>query len=124
MFIHPYIWFMAIRGFRISKFKLMEGCPYTCAYCFSSGSILNRILAPAEAASYLRILRKDYGLDGFFFLSDTINVSTEYLNSFCDELIRQRAGILWSDCARADNLNLELLEKLNLILLIYQLFFL
>ncbi|HLD30492.1 MAG TPA: hypothetical protein VJC03_09120, partial [bacterium] len=90
-------------GIRISKYELMEGCPCRCVFCTSSGKVMQRITAPDEAAAALSRLKRTYGLGGFFFLSDTLNVSKEYLHRFCDALISRRAGILWFDCARADN---------------------
>ncbi len=41
----------------------------------------------------------------FFFLDTTINISYNYIRSFCDEIIRRNLEIYWTSCASFSGLN-------------------
>jgi hypothetical protein len=71
------------------------------------------VLDPATVALHLKELQEEYNPTGFFFLSDTINISRQYINALCDEIIKNKTSILWSDCARADNLDRDTLFKMR-----------
>lgn len=58
-------------------------------------------------------MNEEFGLKYFFFLHNTINLSKKYINEFCDEIIKANLDILWSDCARADNLDRDTLLKMR-----------
>ncbi len=97
----------------ILPYKFIKGCPFECIFCSSSNRELVHVLSPEETASHLKSLQEEYCPTGFFFLSDTINISKRYINEFCDEIINAKTKIRWSDCARADNLDRETLFKMR-----------
>lgn len=97
----------------ILPFKFIKGCPYECVFCASSGDKLIYALEPSRVAAHLKDLQERYRPTGFFFLSDTINISKTYINELCDEIIRSKVKVLWSDCARADNLDRDTLFKMR-----------
>ena len=97
----------------IATFRLIEGCPYDCIYCnLSKGNIL-RILSLEKSIHYLKKLKEEYNITGFFFLNNTVNISKKYINDFCDKMIKSRLNILWCDSARPDNLDRDTLFKLR-----------
>jgi tetratricopeptide (TPR) repeat protein/radical SAM superfamily enzyme YgiQ (UPF0313 family) len=107
-----------LRGFadsrlRVAQHRLMEGCFFECIFCGSSKTREVLALPPRKAVAQLRRLREDYGIRCFFFLNRLINISRRYVNEFCDEIIGTGLDILWSDCARADNLDRETLFKMR-----------
>lgn len=97
----------------VSPFMFMEGCSHECAFCTDSASNILLSLDPARSVEYLGKLNKKYGIKYFLFLNNTINLSKKYINEFCDEIISSELKILWSDCARADNLDRETLVKMR-----------
>jgi radical SAM superfamily enzyme YgiQ (UPF0313 family) len=97
----------------ILPFRFMTGCTDTCAFC--SVSVREKLLAmpPKIAAQCLKELSEEYNTKYFFFLSNHINLSEEYLNEFCDEIIKLNLNILWTDSARLSNLNKRLILKMR-----------
>ncbi|MBI5241530.1 MAG: tetratricopeptide repeat protein [Elusimicrobia bacterium] len=100
-------------GLRAAQWRLMEGCFFACIFCGASLTREVLVLPPRQAAAQLRRLREEHGIRCFFFVDRMINVSRRYVNEFCDELLREGLDILWSDCARADNLDRETLLKMR-----------
>lgn len=97
----------------ILPYRFMKGCPFECIFCVSSSKPLQNVLQPEEVVRHLASLQKEFNPSGFFFLSDTVNISKSYINTLCDEMIRKKINILWSDCARADNLDRDTLFKMR-----------
>ncbi|MBI5239100.1 MAG: tetratricopeptide repeat protein [Elusimicrobia bacterium] len=100
-------------GTAVSPYMSMEGCFYGCIFCNSSSTSQVTVLSPRDAVARLRGLKEKYRLDGFFFLHPLINISKKYLDGFCDEIIGSGLDVLWSDCARADNLDRDTLLKMR-----------
>ncbi|MBU2221008.1 MAG: radical SAM protein, partial [Candidatus Omnitrophica bacterium] len=86
-------------------FKFIKGCPNECIFCPESTNKIIYALEPLAVANYLKELQQYYSPTGYFFLSDTINISKKYINELCEEIIKSRLKILWTDSARADNLD-------------------
>ncbi|MFC1666957.1 B12-binding domain-containing radical SAM protein [Candidatus Omnitrophota bacterium] len=101
------------RGVFILPYRFMRGCPFECIFCISSTQKLSHALPPEKVVQHLKSLQEEYNPTGFFFLNDTINISKEYINRFCDEIIANKLKILWSDCARIDNLDKDTLFKMR-----------
>jgi len=97
----------------VAPFMLMEGCFYECIFCSCSDTADVSTLTPAKAVERLGDLSRRYGIKNFFFLNSLINISKKYVNEFCDEIINSKLDILWSDCARADNLDRDMLIKMR-----------
>ncbi len=97
----------------ILPYRFMRGCPFECIFCVSSNQKLEFVLAQADAARHLRSLQDEFRPAGFLFLHDTINISKGFINTLCDTLINNHVSILWSDCARVDNLDRDLLFKMR-----------
>jgi len=97
----------------ILPYRFIRGCPFECIFCVSSTRALTHTLSPAETTSHLKSMQEEYSPTGFFFLNDTINISKTYINELCDEIINNKVKMLWSDCARVDNLDKDTLFKMR-----------
>ncbi|MCB4791362.1 MAG: tetratricopeptide repeat protein [Elusimicrobia bacterium] len=97
----------------VSPFVMTEGCSYECAFCGDSFRDIIFSLTPKRVVEHIRTLNERYGTKYIFFLNNTINLSKKYMNEFCDEIINSGLDILWSDCARADNLDRDTLLKMR-----------
>ncbi len=100
-------------GTLILPFKFIRGCPFECIFCCESGNKLTYVMSPQKVVSCLRELQEKYHPTGFFFLSDTLNISERYINELCDEIIKNKLDILWSDCARIDYFDQDTLFKMR-----------
>ena len=107
-----------MRGFQktgvlLLPYRFTRGCPFECIFCISSTQKLSHALSSEEIVRHLKSLQEEYNPTGFFFLNDTINISKKYINELCDEIIANKLKILWSDCARIDNLDKDTLFKMR-----------
>jgi len=100
-------------GTLLLPFKFIKGCQHECIFCPSSANKLIHVLDIPKTVEYLKELQEKYNPTGFFFLNDTININKQYVNKLCDEIIRRKISILWSDCARADSLDKGTLLKMR-----------
>ncbi|MBN2407421.1 MAG: tetratricopeptide repeat protein [Elusimicrobia bacterium] len=100
-------------GVILSPLRLMNGCPYGCIFCCSSSDALNYVVKTDIFVSYYKELKEKYGITGVFFLNDTLNISKDYLNELCDNILESGLDIMWCDCARADNIDRDMLFKLR-----------
>ncbi|MDD4909339.1 MAG: radical SAM protein [Candidatus Omnitrophica bacterium] len=100
-------------GALLLPYRFIRGCPFECIFCVSSTQSLSHALSPAEIAGHLESMQEQYRPDGFFFLNDTINISRKFINELCDEILNRGLKVLWSDCARADNLDRDTLFKMR-----------
>jgi len=97
----------------VLQYKFIKGCPNKCAFCESSGLELRAVHKPKDVVDDLVEMQERFKPTGYFFLSDTINISKSYITELCDEISRRGLKILWTDCATASGLDKETLEKIK-----------
>jgi len=93
-------------------FKATFGCPYKCAFCTNSKEQL-KYLPPKVAVDILELLSKRHNAKHFFFLDDTFNISKEFAIKFCDEIIKRKLDILWTDCVNFKQADETVLAKMR-----------
>lgn len=94
-------------------FRFIKGCTNRCIFCASSVGGLIHAVKPETVASWLKELQEKYNPTGYLFLNDTLNVSKKYLDELCDQIIKRKLSILWSDCVRTDRLDKDSIYKLR-----------
>ena len=72
-----------------------------------------RVLGLDKSISYIKELQEKHGINNFFFLDSTVNISKRYINDLCDKIIASGLDIRWSDSARANDLDKDTLEKMR-----------
>ncbi|MBU4149953.1 MAG: tetratricopeptide repeat protein, partial [Candidatus Omnitrophica bacterium] len=107
-----------VEEFNISKAMLLpirftKGCTNKCIFCASSYGGLIHVIEPKTVVSWLEDLQKKYNPTGYLFLNDTLNISKKYLDQLCDEIIKRKLKILWSDCVRVDRLDKNSIDKMR-----------
>ena len=107
-----------VEEFNISKamllpIKFTKGCTNKCIFCASSYGGLIHVIEPKTVALWLEDLQKKYNPTGYLFLNDTLNISKKYLDQLCDEIIKRKLKILWSDCVRVDRLDKNSIDKMR-----------
>jgi len=93
--------------------KFIKGCPRECTFCPESSNKTIFVLNSSRSAKHLKDLQNEYKPSGFFFLSDTLNISKQFINDFCDEMLKYKVKISWTDSVRADNLDKDTLVKMR-----------
>ncbi len=107
--IHDFIF----SGVSMLLYRFTKGCPNSCAFCGSSVGALEAALQPEEVVNGLARLQRKYNPTGYLFMNDTLNISRDYIKRIC-ELIRSRdLHILWSACARVNELDEEIIASLK-----------
>ena len=94
-------------------FRFIKGCTNRCIFCASSFGGLIHVTPASIVADWLQELQARYNPTGYIFLNDTLNISKKYIDQLCDEIIKRKLKILWSDCARVDRLDKETICKLK-----------
>ncbi len=97
----------------VLQYKFIKGCPNKCAFCESSGIGLRAVSKPKEVVDAIELMQERFNPTGYFFLSDTINISKRYITEICDEICERNLKILWSDCATAKGFDEEVLKKMR-----------
>jgi radical SAM superfamily enzyme YgiQ (UPF0313 family) len=93
-----------------------RGCPYQCNFCLWPQTTLQgkfRTRAGEKIAAEMEWLLERYPDTGsFFFDDDTFNLGRQRMLDFAEAMDRRGLKVPWGCNARADNWDLEVLERL------------
>lgn len=109
----PYWDDLPARGELILPHRFISGCPFKCNFCVESGRDRLSSLSPVEVVDSLAALSERYETDKFFFLNSTLNYSLPFIQAVCDEIIKRRLKIWWTDCANFGPLTKDTLLKMR-----------
>lgn len=89
-------------------------CPYRCAFCVQSGDDKKKIVVkPTEVIlDEIELLMEKYNSNFFYFYNNTFNYTPKFVKEFCEGVQRRGITFYWSDCARFNNLDYNLIEML------------
>jgi radical SAM superfamily enzyme YgiQ (UPF0313 family) len=92
-----------------------RGCPYSCIFC-----LINRFYGrntrqrdAVSVADECEGLVKRFNAEKFFFFGDSFTFNPDWVEEFCDEIIRRRLKIIWGCETRVDNVSLPMLKKMR-----------
>jgi radical SAM superfamily enzyme YgiQ (UPF0313 family) len=89
-------------------------CPYACAFCAESDRSDPLVIGEAESVvADLEYLSAEYDTPYFYFYNNYFNLSKSFVKKFCAEVERRRLRIYWQDCARFNNLDVDLLTRIR-----------
>jgi anaerobic magnesium-protoporphyrin IX monomethyl ester cyclase len=92
-----------------------RGCPYNCIFC----NICNyyektiRFRNPYTVVDECEALVKKHNYKNLYFFGDTFTFNKEWVETFCDELIKRDIKFHWSCETRVDNVDRQILEKMK-----------
>ena len=88
---------------------IQRGCPYKCVYCDVRihGKKL-RQMSVQRAIDEIKFLRDNYGMKGIIFHDSIFTIKKQWIMEFCQELINQKVGVVWTCYTRADAVDEEL----------------
>jgi len=102
---------------RLPSYPLIasRGCPFSCTFC--SASIVHgksyRFKKIDKLLAEIKFLVKRYNTKGIFFQDSTFTANKSYVMEFCDRLHKEKINIDWMCNARANLVDLELLEAMK-----------
>lgn len=89
-------------------------CPYSCAFCVQSGDDKKKIVVKPTSVilDEIELLMKKYDSNFFYFYNNTFNYTIKFVKEFCERVKSRGLKFYWSDCARFNNLDYELIKML------------
>jgi len=94
-------------------FQSRRGCPMDCSYC-STATIEGRKIRKHHPKKVVETISKytEVGLDHFFFVDNTFNLPSAYVNRLCEQLISSKLKITWRCILYPWKVDDELVEKM------------
>ncbi len=91
-----------------------RGCPYTCKWCSTAVYGQSYRRRPANmVAQEMQMLKTTYKPDSIWFVDDVFTVSHKWIQSFHEEVTKQKAIIPFECITRAERLNDDILQLLK-----------
>jgi anaerobic magnesium-protoporphyrin IX monomethyl ester cyclase len=88
-----------------------RGCPYRCTFC-NTPRHRYRVMSPQRACDEIQACL-DLGIEEFYFVDDTFNITNQRVIELCDEILRRGQKLRWTVRFRVKGVNRELLEKMK-----------
>lgn len=111
-----------VRGMLLSSFYVLvgRGCPSQCTFCVSaelrkimaSGKTL-RCRSAKNVVDEIEFLKKNYSIDGFYFIDDNFTLLPKLVEEICEEMIRRNLNLTWACSSRINTLSENLLSKMK-----------
>jgi anaerobic magnesium-protoporphyrin IX monomethyl ester cyclase len=106
-----------IRGMEITGTSIIatRACPYTCSFCGSDAVFGNKVTYrdPKNVVDEMRMLRQKYGVEGLFFLDDTLTINRRYFARFLGELAEADIAVSWALQSRVENIDENIVRLLR-----------
>lgn len=93
----------------------IRGCPYACTFC-SNNAVFGRAIrskSPSRTVDEIEHVMADYGAREISFWDDTMTARREWIEEFCDEIIRRRLDVTWTGYARVNTVDLSILKRMK-----------
>lgn len=92
-----------------------RGCPYSCIFCKISKHYNNtiRFRDPKKVVEECSILVNRYKRKQIFFFGDAFTYDANWIEEFCDEILRRKLRFKWGCETRVDNVNQSMLRSMR-----------
>jgi radical SAM superfamily enzyme YgiQ (UPF0313 family) len=88
-----------------------RGCPYRCTFC-NTPRHRYRVMSPGRVCEEIKACL-DLGIEEFYFVDDTFNITNQRVIDLCDEIIKRGLKLRWTVRFRVKGANRELLSKMK-----------
>lgn len=96
---------------------MSRGCPFNCTYCQPTlkkiFGLKVRTRSAKKIVDELKVLKKKYNLDSFYFQDDTLTVFKDWIKEFCELMIKEKVNMKWACNTRADTTDREMLKLMK-----------
>lgn len=93
----------------------IRGCPYACTFC-SNNAVFGRTIrarSPARTVDEIEHVMAEYGAREMSFWDDTMTAAREWMEGFCDEILRRKLDVTWTGYARVNTVDPPLLKRMK-----------
>lgn len=89
-------------------------CPFKCAFCVQSNPSRHEVITkdPENVVDDLAIMMEKYKSPYFYFFNNTFNSSPGFVKKFHSKVTKRKLELYWSDCARFNNLDENLIRMM------------
>jgi len=107
---------LPIERYPVASVQTSRGCPYSCIFCNINQFYGRRIRLrdPRGVVDECSILVNKYKKDNIFFFGDAFTISSDWVERFCDEIIRRGLKFTWGCETRVDNVSYPLLKRMRM----------
>ncbi|MBS7637594.1 B12-binding domain-containing radical SAM protein [Candidatus Bathyarchaeota archaeon] len=107
---------LPLEKYPVTSVQTSRGCPYSCIFCNINQFYGRRIRLrdPKRVVDECSILVNKYNKDNIFFFGDAFTINSDWVEEFCDEIIRRGLRFIWGCETRVDNVSLSLLRKMSM----------
>lgn len=107
---------LPLEKYPVASVQTSRGCPYSCIFCNINQFYGRRIRLrdPEGVAEECSILVNKYKKDNIFFFGDAFTIRSDWVEEFCDEIIRRKLRFIWGCETRVDNVSPSLLKKMRM----------
>lgn len=90
-----------------------RGCPFSCTYCSSSAMFQKktRFHSVEYVVSQLKYLKREYGIDSFFFMDETFTLDKKRVLELCTGF--KEIGLPWGCGTRVELIDWEMLKAMR-----------
>lgn len=106
---------MSLEKYPVASVQTSRGCPYNCIYCNINRFYGRRIRLrdPKKVVEECALLIEKYKREKIFFFGDDLTFKSDWVEEFCDEILRRHLKFVWGCLSRVDNVNLPMLRKMR-----------
>lgn len=90
----------------------IRGCAFQCSFC-SNNHVFGRKLraiSPRRLVEIIKYAKTKFGTREVSFWDDSMTTNKQWLNSFCEEMMKENMGITWTCYSRVDTVDREALK--------------
>jgi radical SAM superfamily enzyme YgiQ (UPF0313 family) len=92
----------------------VRGCPFQCIFCSTKVFGKNvRRRSPELVVNEIKYIQKQYHINHFIFLDDTLTLYREHILKICELIIKDNINITFEGSTRANLIDEELIVKLR-----------
>jgi len=99
----------------MTTMMMSRGCPFNCTFC-DVETIWTRRYRTRSVQNVITEIKQligDYGIKEINFWDDVWGLNKEWINEFCDTVIREKLDLTWSCECRVDTIDKETLNKMK-----------
>lgn len=107
---------LPLEKYPVASVQTSRGCPYSCIFCNINQFYGRRIRFrdPKSVVNECSILVNKYNKNNIFFFGDAFTINPDWVEEFCDEIIRRGLRFTWGCETRVDNVSFPLLRKMSM----------
>lgn len=92
-----------------------RGCVYNCGFCNACAVHGRKVRYkdPKRVVEEMLYLKNNFNTKGIAFFDSTFTVNKQWVNDFCDLIVKKGLGLPWSCYSRTDTVDEELLQKMK-----------